>query len=154
MKFFPGKKGGIILMIVGVIIVTLIIFMANSKAKSYAKSDPILKEYIANDLALMINTLMVPGDVIVEYPQNVSEYIFLLSSKEVSVYRKDTETSFLYTETSFELSVYRKDEVIINRVQKNIVLPKGYHAVGDVEGKDRICIKKSNKNIFLEECDE
>jgi hypothetical protein len=148
MKFFQGKKGkqkcnifgpfsnkkgaSVILMIVAVVVVTLIVFMTNSRALSYSKSDPILKEKIANDFMLMINSLMIPGDALVEYPKDLSEYNFILTSKKISV--------------------YLKNEVISNRVDVPFILPNGYDAIGDVEGKAKICLRKKAKNIFLEEC--
>ena len=131
--FFQGKKGAsVIFMIIAVIVVTLIIFMTNAKALSYSKSDPIIKEKIANDIMLMINALMVPGNAIVEYPKNLSEYNFILSSKDISI--------------------YRTDEVVLNRVEIPFILPKAYSASGNVKGKDKVCLRKNGRNIFLEEC--
>jgi hypothetical protein len=130
---FQGKKGSIILVIFGLLVVIGIVVAVNAKAASYAKSDAILKKNIANDLALMIDTLVgFPGDVLVEYPKDVSKYNFLVSSTKVVVFIEG-DTKFL-------------------RAERKYTLPDGYDAGGDVEKKEKLCVRKTRKNIFLEEC--
>jgi hypothetical protein len=132
-NIFQGKKGqSIILMIIAVIVVTLVIFMTNAKALSFAKSDPVIKYTIANDIALMVNALLIPGDVVVEYPKDLSGYNLILTSSKVSV--------------------HKTDEAFITRVEIPFILPESYSAIGDIEGKKEVCLRKKNKIISLEEC--
>ncbi|MBS3139388.1 hypothetical protein J4479_00110 [Candidatus Woesearchaeota archaeon] len=130
---FNGKKGySILLTIFELLVVIAIIVMVNVKASSYAKSDPIAQKTIANDLALMIDALVgFPGNVLVEYPKDVSKYSFLVSSGKVVAL--NTEGANVRKESKF-------------------TLPDNYDAGGDVERKARLCVRKTTNKIFLEAC--
>ncbi len=133
--FFPsGKKGASILMIVAEIIVVIaVIWMTTEAASGMGRSETTIKINLANDIKMMVDTLVgVPGEVVIEYPGNVSKYTILLSQSEISV--------------------FIKGESDVKRVNRAFYLPEGYIAVGSLEKKDRLCLEKKSQNIFLREC--
>lgn len=131
--FFPGKKGySILLTIFELLVVISIIVMVNVKASSYAKSDPIVQKNVAQDLALMIDLLAgFPGNVLVEYPKDVSRYSFLVSSGKVTVLNAENQKV---------------------KQESKFTLPVSFNAGGDVEKKARVCLRKTAHKIFLEAC--
>ena len=131
----------IILFIFEIIAVVAIIVMVNVKAASYGKADPIVKKNVAQDLALMVDVLVsFPGDVLVEYPQDVSKYSFLISSIKSGVF------------TMRKVVVFKKDESLHLKSEAAFTLPDNFDASGDVEQKARVCLKKTANKIFLEAC--
>ncbi|MEW5896784.1 MAG: hypothetical protein AB1668_03780 [Nanoarchaeota archaeon] len=124
-----------IIFIIKLLAVLLVGSIAFSKAFAYAKKDTITKTNTAEDLRMMVDTLVgVPGDAVVRYPYNVSEYSFILSQGSVSV--------------------FKKGEAVNLWMSRSFFLPKEYIAQGVVEGKSRLCLEKKNKQILLKECSE
>lgn len=132
-SLFQGKKGySILLTIFELLVVIAIIVMVNVKASSYAKSDPIIQKKVAQDLALMIDALIgFPGNVLVEYPKDLSKYSFLASSGKVTVFNSAQPGT---------------------RSESAFTLPDSYEVGGDVEHKARLCVRKTDRKIFLEAC--
>lgn len=122
-----------VIFIIKLLAVLLVGSIALSKAFAYAQKDTITKTNTAEDLRMMIDTLVgVPGDAIVKYPYNVSGYSFILNQGSVSVFKKG-ETKNLWVSRSF-------------------FLPNGYTTQGNIEEKSNICLEKKSKDIFLKEC--
>ncbi len=117
------------------LVVIMVIFMTMSIAKTYASSETTRKIILANDIAMMVDTLVgTPGDAIVEYPSETSKYLFVLNSNSITVFIKnDRESQY---------------------VVRHFSLPSGYEAYGTVEGKAKLCLKKENNKITLLECPE
>jgi hypothetical protein len=121
-------------MVASIFIVVLTGSLAISKAVTFADKDYSFKENTVQNIQLMVNTLVgVPGDVIIEYPLNVSEYNFILRQNSVVMFDKgDLESAW---------------------VEDSFFLPNSYFASGSLEEKARLCLFKENKNIFLRECE-
>ncbi len=131
---FKGKKGSsVILPIFELLVVIGIIVLVNIKVQDYNQSQAVIQKKITQDLALMIDTLVaVPGDAWVEYPQDASDYSFLVSSNKVIVGKGDLTSA--------------------NRYESSFTPPENYQIGGDVEKKSRICLRKSANIILLESC--
>jgi hypothetical protein len=96
-------------------------------------SETILRNNIAEDLRMMVDTLIsVPGDAVLEYPRDVSGYIFLLNNQKIDV--------------------FMKNELESQMVSRNFILPLGYSAQGNVNERSNICLEKNYKTIFIREC--
>ncbi len=131
-----NKKASSILMIVfEVLAVAIIIFGAWEAANKIAKSETVSKTNLANDLVMMINTMLATeGDLVVSYPYNASSFTISLNSKEVVVLvQGESETS---------------------HARRKIVLPSTWEASGFVEQKERICFEKKEHLILLRACSE
>tara|TARA_Y100000310_G_C20645704_1_gene796429 strand:+ start:572 stop:1723 length:1152 start_codon:yes stop_codon:yes gene_type:complete len=129
-----NKRGTMVIVTVfEIIIVALVIFMTFQIAHKFATSETSDKIILSNDIKLMVNTLIAtPGNVVVEYPGDVSRFNFILSSESVSV----------FTENSSELT----------KARSKFFLPQGFIALGSLEQKEKLCLVKDNKRIILEEC--
>ena len=129
------KATSIILMIFEVLVVITVIFMTLQVAMGYAKSDTVIKVNAANDLMLMINVLVgVPGDAVVEFPGDLSNYIISLDVGSVAVF-KEGEPTIKYAIRTF-------------------YLPEKHTAEGTVENVRIVCLKKDGYVIILKECGE
>ena len=129
-----GRKGSSVLFILfEILVVVMIIQTVFQIAAAYGDSTTIKKVQMGNDLVLMVNTLVAtPGDAIVEYPGDSSEYMVSLfqSSVEVSV-EGDAEIAYAVRAYS---------------------LPKGYTAKGTVNKIEFLCLKKDGRQITVIEC--
>lgn len=135
LAFFPkGKKAAsIIMMIFELIVVIFVIFMAFTVARNFGSSDTANKIYLANDLKMMMDTLVgTPGDAVVEYPGDVSRYSLIL--------------------TSHYVTVLIKGESEAREVTRRFYLPEGYSAEGVLEEKMKLCLTKTGRRIILQEC--
>src|SRR3989338_4152083 len=123
------KKGAsIILMIFEVLVVVIVAALMISAAKKFGQSDTIVRVTIAEDLALMVNTLVsIPGDAIVKYPINVSKYTIML------------DTTFI--------EVKNEGESGITTEKRRIALPEAYQGEGIVQLQEWLCLKKKGKTI-------
>ena len=74
----------------------------------------------------------VPGDAIVNYPQEVSKFSFILTQGSISVFNKGEEENVWIVTTFF--------------------LPDNYQAEGSVSEANYICLEKLNKKIILKKC--
>lgn len=127
------KATNIPLMIFEIIAVVIVVSMMISVANSYAQSDKTLKLGAAEDIRMMVDTLVaVPGEGVVAYPQNVSLYSFILDSGSVTLFKKGESEALWITRT--------------------FILPEGYAAEGVLEEKEHLCLEKKAKRILLREC--
>ncbi|MBR9683406.1 hypothetical protein GOV03_02600 [Candidatus Woesearchaeota archaeon] len=128
------KKGSsIIMIIIELVAVVFVVAMTFSIAQGMAKGERVEKVNLAEDLRMMIDTLIgVPGDVVAEYPANVSKYVFTLSKNEIRVFQDV------------------KDEV--NLVVRKIHLPESYDAHGSLNERARLCLEKKKYDISLRPC--
>ena len=126
-----NKKASSVLMIIfELIAVILIITLTSTIGKAYGESSTILKINAAEDVRMMVDTLVsVPGDAIVIYPHNISGYNFVL--------------------TDGAISVSDADDVWISR---EFFLPKGYTAEGAVKNINHLCLEKKFKKIIVKDC--
>lgn len=134
--FLPrGKNGASILMIIfEVLVVLLIVFTITEAAVKMASSETVEKVELANEIVMMVDTLVgVPGDAIVEYPGNVSNYNFLIGQEKIVVFTE-------------------KDDV--SRVERKLIVPLGYSLSGALDEKSWMCLEKKGLNILLRECNE
>ena len=78
-----NKKATTILMIIfELLVVIAIVFTTTKVAYGYANSDKVLKINVAEDLAMMVNTLVgTPGNAEIEYPTDVEIFSFILNSE-------------------------------------------------------------------------
>jgi hypothetical protein len=127
------KATSILMMIFELLVVVLVVAMTFSIAGSMAKGERVEKVVLAEEIRMMMNTLVsVSGEAVVEYPYNVSKYVFLLNENSVTVF------------------VEGEDKV--NWAVRTFYLPEGYEAAGSLKGKERACLEKTGRNIFLREC--
>lgn len=102
-------------------------------ATSFAQGEAVKKVNTAEDLVMMVNTLVgVPGAALIEYPKNVKDYQFVLSSDD--------------------LLVFSAGDNELQRVKRTFYLPEGYQAHGFVESEERICFNKRDRRIVLSGC--
>lgn len=129
-----NKKGSSVLFIVFEILAVIIIVQAVFQiAANYGDSTTIKKVQMANDLVLMVNQLVAtPGNAVIEYPGDSSEYT-------VSLYA-----------SSVEVSVNSDSDV--NIAVRKYSLPKGYQAKGTISKIENLCLKKEGNLIKVEEC--
>ncbi len=128
------KKGMINLMVlIEVIAVLSISYLAIEKARSLSDSVEVLKETVAEDVRLMLDTLVgVPGDALVEYPLNISSFNLILKTNVIYVFEPG-EPQPLWTAREF-------------------YLPQGYIAEGVLEGEEKLCLEKEGRKLLLRKC--
>ena len=115
------------------IIVIFVIYTTFVIAERYASSDTANKVNLANDIKMMMDVLVAtPGDVIINYPGDVSRYAIILNSHMVSI--------------------IIKGEIAEKQVIRQFFLPIGYSAEGVTEEISNICFYKINKNVIMQQC--
>jgi len=131
-----NKKASSILMIIfELLIVGLVVFMTVRIAHAYGSSLLTQEVNIAEDVRMMVNTLIsVPGDAVVKYPRNISEFRLILRQDSVSVFREGDSPA--------------------EHIKRIFYLPKNYTAVGAVEGVDYFCLDKKKRKVLLRHCNE
>ena len=128
------KAASIILMLFEVVVVIVVVGIALTVAARLAKPETISKITAAEDLAMMVNTLVaLPGNALVEYPRNMSLYSLVLTSQKVTIYQGDQT----------------KDS---DPVSRPFILPQGYTATKFVKQKASVCLQKEGKTIAIVEC--
>ena len=121
------------MMILEIMIVLIAAYSIFAIASKFASSETTNKIILADDIKMMIDTLIgTPGEAVVQYPENVSKYTFILSSSSISV--------------------FIKGEGEQKKILRYFSLPEGYQAFGAVEGRDTLCLGKEQKKIILREC--
>ncbi len=137
------KAASILLWIFEVVAVIAVIVIALTIAKQFSDETALRKINAAEDIAMMVNTLVaLPGDALVEYPRDLSKFSVALTPQHVIIFEKDAK---------------------IDGETRNFILPSChaatetaqkscYTAVGIVEHKAKVCLKKSGKTIFVEDC--
>lgn len=127
------SASSIIMMIFEVLVVILVIVIVTKTAIGMGSSDTVIKINTANDLAMMVNTLVgTPGEAVVAYPYNVSAYIFILDSGSITV--------------------MKRGDILSQKVIRTFSLPKGFMGEGVVEENAKICLEKKSGKILLREC--
>ncbi len=133
---FNKKGASIILMIFEILVVLLAVYSAVGVAQSYGSSDFVFRVNTAEDLRMMVDTLVgVNGDAVIKYPHaEVSIFTITLEQGSVTVFKKGTPK--------------------VKWVPRNFFLPQGWSAEGFVEEKENVCLEKRGKKITLRECRE
>lgn len=130
------KAASILLMIFEILVVVAVVFTTTSIAQAYGKSETVAKINVAQDLQMMVDTLVgVPGNALVKYPHDVSTFSFLLRSGSIAVFTKGQAE---------QLWIVRK-----------FSLPDGYVAEaagGVIEATKELCLEKTEKKILLRAC--
>lgn len=122
----------VLFLVEALILVVLVITAAEALAK-LRSSDRVFKTNLANDMVMMADTLVgVSGEAVIEYPKNTSDYIVLLGQDKVRVFKREEGEN--------------------QGVEKTFILPEGYKTLGSLEEKERLCLEKKEKTIFLREC--
>lgn len=107
-----------------------------SIATDLAQSETVQQNRIAQDTAMMVNALVgAPGDSIVEYPANLTQYTLTLTS-DAFIIRKTSEGQYDQTKATF-------------------YLPAGYIGQtqeGVIRGKQHVCLERTQRVITLREC--
>lgn len=129
-----NKKGSsILMMIFEILIVLLTVYLITSIAYAYGSSTMVAKVNAAEEMRMMVDTLVgVPGEAVVEYPKNVSEFIFVLDSAGIAVFEKGQAKNLW--------------------IIREFNLPSGYKAEGSVENEAKVCLEKKEKKIILRKC--
>ncbi len=129
------KAVSIILMLFEIIVVIVVVGIALMIATRLGRPEALLKINAADDIAMMVNVLVsMPGDVLVEYPQDMSIYLLAFSSQAITIYEGDLT----------------KD---VDPAIRSFILPnKDYATVGFVKQKAKVCLQKEGKTITIKEC--
>lgn len=134
-RMMNKKAASIIMIIFEVLVVLLVVSMTFNVAKGMAKGERVEKVNLAEEIRMMINVLVgVSGEAVVECPYNVSKYVLFLDDKSITVFKEDEDK--------------------VNWAVRNFYLPEGYEAAGSLKGKERACLEKKGKAIFLRECEQ
>jgi hypothetical protein len=129
------KAAGILMLIFEILAVILVVGTTFKVSNYYAQSDTVIKEKIVQDLQMMINVFIgIPGNAYVKYPTDVSSYLLVLNNEAII------------------LSEPGNEDDIHKRTLKKFYLPEGHLAEGFLSQKDKVCLRKQNKRITLEEC--
>jgi len=120
-------------LIAELLVLALVAYVVMHNVFDVINHDDIFKENTGADMKMMIDTLVgLPGDAIVKYPQNLSEYnIAILDNNKVAVFLPNDRL--------------RKDWNYFS-------LPEGYSARGTAEQQSAVCLRKMGKTISLEPC--
>jgi len=127
------KASSILVMIFELMAVIVIITILISYAKAVGESDSTIKIRTANNIQMMVDTLVgVPGAAVVEYPDQIGNLSLALYKDRIEVFPPGQPK---------KLRLFRK-----------FYLPKDYSAVGGLERPKRFCLEKKDKTITLREC--
>ena len=122
-----------LMMILEIIIILISAASIFGIASKFASSETTNKIVIADDIKMMMDTLIgTPGEAMVQYPEPVSKYAFILSSSSITV--------------------FIKGEGEQQKIIRYFSLPEGYQAFGTLEDRDHLCLTKEKKKILLQEC--
>ena len=86
-----NKKGeSVLIMIFEILAVFTVIFLTINIARGFARGETVIKTNIAQDIQMMVDTLIaVPGNALVEYPHDVSNYVISLDNEKAMVMKPD-----------------------------------------------------------------
>ncbi len=129
------KAASMLLMIFEIIAVILVVGMMINVGRAYGKSTLTGKITVAEDLRMMTDVLVaIPGDAVVKYPQNVSQFNFILTPGSIAVFEEgETEQTW---------------------VRRDFFLPDGYTAEGLAQKPPSLCLEKNQQKITLRGCTE
>lgn len=101
-------------------------YLLISIAVSWGKGDIFLQTKVARDVAIEINTLnTVPGNVYLQYPQNLSDFIVEFTDSKVEVYQKeDIKPSYEYLDSLNYLKGYKIDFLEFYKIKNKISFEK------------------------------
>ena len=121
-------------MVIIIVIVVTIAFEAINFSMVAVKKDRVFKASTLEDLETMVNTLVaVPGNALVKYPQNRSDYTIVLTDNTVTMFKDEPENL---------------------RSRRFFSLPVNYSARGVVDQGQQFCLEKIKKTITLRSCDD
>ena len=121
-------------MVIIIVIVVTIAFEAINFSMVSVKKDRVFKASTLEDLETMVNTLVaVPGNALVKYPQNRSDYTIVLTDNTVTMFKDEPENL---------------------RSRRFFSLPVNYSARGVVDQGQQFCLEKIKKTITLRSCDD
>ncbi|MBI4980023.1 hypothetical protein HZC30_00530 [Candidatus Woesearchaeota archaeon] len=127
------KASSILVMIIEILAVLVVGVMITKYAVTIAHSETVTKINLANNLQMMMNTLVAtPGDAVVAYPYNASKFNLILSQSSVTV--------------------TQPNDLNVEKIIRGFNLPAGYEALGVLEQKDKACLEKKSTRIILREC--
>jgi len=128
-----SKGSSILMMIFEILIVLLTVYLITSIAYAYGSSTMAAKVNAAEEIRMMVDTLVgVPGEAVVEYSKNVSQFSLLLDNAGIAVFEKGQAKNLW--------------------IIREFNLPKGYKAEGSAENETRVCLEKKVKKIILRPC--
>ena len=123
-----------LMMVFEVVIVITVIALAMSFAKQMGESETVTRVIITNDLKMMVDTLAgVPGDVVVEYPQNIENYTVSLLFKEIVVENKGNEEE---------------------ETRRSFFIPASHRIQEGAVGDGILCFTKQDRVISIRQCTE
>lgn len=124
------------LMIFEVLFVIAVAGITIAIATQLAESQTVTQTRITQDIAMLVNAAVAtPGEVLVEYPANLTQYTLILTSDTIML-RQTTDGVYDQTTAHF-------------------YLPVGYVGQtnqGLIEAKQHVCIHKKERVITLQEC--
>ncbi len=125
-----NTKGSMVLMVIlELLIVVSIVGLSMTFARQLSESSVIMKRNVANDLSLMVDTVLgLPGNIVVEYPADVSNYTITIEGEELRV------------------------EDLSGESTRSIHGIPGYEVLGSVTKTSRLCVEKHTKRIIMRGC--
>ena len=134
--FLNRRSTSVLVLIFEVLAVIVVVGILFAGTAAYATSGGIVGIRANNELYLLLNALIaVPGDVHLEFPQDLSSY------------RVELQDSAVVTTLIEEGQKTREAKKILR-------LPEGYTLSGAVEGESRICLEKKGQHLLLLPCPE
>ncbi len=132
-----NKKGvaDAVILIADIGAVVLVGFLIMTASLKLSETSTVDKINIAEDLRIMVNTLIgVPGEALVKYPEDVSEYSIIANDKG--------------------FFVFKKGEIKEKQIFRNYYLPQNYTVEGLIGEESTLCLEKKGKKIILAACPE
>lgn len=122
--------------LVTLVLSALIVFSFMSAGKAFGSGEPYFKKAVAEDLALLLGQMqMLPGDVTIRYPEDLTDFAIRVEGNEVLVFNaadgpldptRRTASFMGYPMTHQQVS--RPDPLTITK-QGEIILYSGDHAL-------------------------
>ena len=113
--------------------VLLVGYLAFTLGTKHAESDLTFRTNTVQDIQMIVDVLVgVPGDAVIKYPSNLSEYSLAFSSSSITI--------------------LKQSEGEEKWVTRDFILPEGYTAEGVVKQTGLICVEKQGKVISLNVC--
>lgn len=137
------------MMLIELVVVIMVVWSTYNIARQFSNSDSIKKAYYAEDMAMMVDTMVaMPGDGVAAYPNDVSNFVFSLNNQEVQVFVKGEEQKEVLWERR---SIHLPEKASLAGAEAST-----YSAAGFAKDAQKVCVsKKSAGNdvlIKLEPC--
>ncbi len=121
------------MMLLELIVIIGVVAIIMLYVQDLSSSERVERINIANDLALMVNTLVAtPGDAVVQYPTSLEEYTIILISSQ--------------TDNQGAIEVISDSK---KRARAELILPQGIIAGGTHEKKEDFCLRKEKRTITI-----